>query len=273
MLKNLLRYDFHSGMEKSCYRFFVFLISMSFCVLSFFLNAHQFSEATGVSTAPTFADCIVYLFIGPTSPIFDTVRVSLPRAWMLFYLIVSYLIGDYVDRDLHGAGRIILLVSSSREQWWLSKSLWCIGSVLLMFGTVYLIVGIGCVFCGVFSFSISEQLICSLLGWEIHLPMPLFLLHFLILPFLTATALSTVQMVLSLVVKPIFSFLTVATYYIFSLFFISPFFVANYAIPTHCSTFIQGGINPFQGVPILVFVIVFSWISGRFILIKKDMLG
>lgn len=76
-----------------------------------------------------------------------------------------------------------------------------------------------------------------------------------VLPLLTLMALNMLQMVLCLMMKPVFGFLICICLLLVSLFINSPYALGNGAMMVRSGVFFEGGLNPVAaGVTCLVFI-------------------
>lgn len=195
-----------------------------------------------------------------------------PVFWIIVFLYMFYVTLYYPYNDLLGYGQNVLVRSRSRFNWWLSKCLWNVFTVVLFFGIGAVTVSLFCAtVSGEFSFKISQNMyteVFKLGNSEMFFQLvtteyPSYITGTLIgLPLLTAIAISQLQMLLSLWLRPIYSFCVTAAVLVASAYHISPFMIGNYAMPIRCDAVISNGVSPVTGVITLSAIIVLCIIVG-----------
>ncbi|MBE5943678.1 MAG: hypothetical protein E7258_02035 [Lachnospiraceae bacterium] len=63
---------------------------------------------------------------------------TVPFVWILTYILLAFVIGDYVQKDMQGYGMYMMLKSKKRSYWWISKCVWCVIVNLVYFGLIWL---------------------------------------------------------------------------------------------------------------------------------------
>lgn len=225
----------------------------------------------------TIADMLLYLFSGIPEFIPDRTEIFIfPVRW--FFLMMMLLYGGlyFPYRDLHTIGVNVLVRSGSRSKWWFSKCIWilfdqiaaylCIGITLLLFGIVSRTK---------FSLKITPEIVNNIM--QAGSPYDCFPVQIVImtltLPFLTTLALCIWQNVISLFVKPIFSYLAIAIIVLTSAYLMNFIFIGNFAMAIRSTYFVPDGYQPSWGYSAAFIAAAAGLIVGMMRLRKYDILS
>lgn len=268
----LLRHDLRCGLLRWRY----------LAVLAIFLLPCLIFHADCVwqETPESWMDYLLYTFQGK-EPILELrlgEPVLLPMLWLLVMGGCLFLNLDYMLGDLTNAGQQVILRGRTRQGWFLSKCVWNLCSC-------------GLYVCGV----ILVTLIFTILtGGKISLrntpalSMPLFfavamedvtlnagqgVLMAIVLPLLTLSAFSMLEMTLCLLVKPIISFFACMVLLVISVYIHSPLILGNGAMTVRSSLVAPDGIAPGTAAVIAAAVILISVIVGTLWFQHTDILG
>ncbi|KXY52264.1 hypothetical protein ACFVXR_30145 [Bacillus thuringiensis] len=178
-----------------------------------------------------------------------------PFSWLLIQIFLAYLMGDYVFKELKENSFYTLIKSQSRLNWFLGKIIWIIGTVSLFYFTIIIIL--------IFS---SFWLDLNFTTWgeysnytfdsnltKLTNPINFFLL-FLLSCFITSLLISIIQVILTLLIKPIYSFCIIVSILLASIYFSSSLLISKYLMAIHFATFFKNGI--FEGVNIFTYEII-----------------
>lgn len=268
----LLRHDLRCGLLRWRYLTAAFLFAIP-CFL-FARILHQ------IEIQGSWMDYMLYLFQGK-EPIIRSgasERIDLPILWILVTVGCLFINLDYLLKDLTNAGQQMIIRSKSRKGWYLSKCMWNLCSCVLYF----LIAGLTCaVFTWVTGAKLSTQntteLSFMLFGFAITTEVtlaPVFaVLAAWVIPFLTITALSMLQMTLCLFVKPVVSFVVCISQLILSIYWNAPFILGNGAMTIRSGFIAEDGISPAISAFIAVAIILISMISGTICFQYTDILS
>lgn len=198
-------------------------------------------------------------------PLISMEDFEFPVQWFLVMGGCLFLSLDYPLNDLTEAGQQVIIRSVSKKSWFLSKCAWnllsCVAYVLLgsLTALVFALTTGGSAslvnapevcenalqFYGAKALNAGQTLITAV-G----------------LPLLTLMALNMVQMVLCLLMKPVFSFLVCVCLLIMSLFFNSPYALGNGAIVARSGILLEGAQEPATTVLVCLAVISICIIAG-----------
>lgn len=199
-----------------------------------------------------------------------------PTKWMFVLAYILYLTLYYPYDDLMGYGQNVLIRSGGRLKWWYSKCIWNIISVNFYFILSWCSVIFFCVVSKMsLSFDISKFMYDSVfyINENIALYPSNINMTLLFMPLLTMTALSMLQMVVSLMVKPIYGFWISMACLLISAYYTNPLMIANYAMAIRSDAVITNGITTELGIIILTLLIISSIIIGGVIFNRYDILN
>ncbi|MCD7752206.1 MAG: DUF2705 family protein [Lachnospiraceae bacterium] len=269
-----LRYDIRECIFKNK-RFL--LIPPVFCLQCFWTKSLIFNIDSALNG--TYLDYLFSAFLGD-DPIFGERGVDIPVYWVFHFFLSAFITTGLVQRDLGGFGQQVIIREKSRKQWWLSK---CV--TLAISGFVYVLIAdlsvlIFCLFNRVkISLHTSEQVMESLLESDTFLmkvPLvtdsPLSIAAIFMMPALVIITLNAVQMLLSLIWEPVFSFLAVNCYVLLSVYISSPVAIGGYAMLCRSSLYMDGGLNPLQGAGLCLAVTAAAFLAGGLIFQRKDII-
>lgn len=252
----LFRHDFRSGLLRWRYLAVLLLFAMP-CFQSwiFMSNAHCVGN---------WMDYMLGCFKG-IYPLLSVEDFEFPVQWFLVMSGCLFLNLDYPLNDLTEAGQQVIIRSVSKKSWFLSKCVWnllsCVVYVLL--GTLTaLVFALGN---GGSAALVNTPQVCEnalqLYGAK-ALTVGQTLITAAGLPLLTLMALNMLQMVLCLLVKPVFSFLICVCLLIMSLFVNSPYMLGNGAIVARSGILLEGMQEPISAALTCVAVIGICVIVG-----------
>lgn len=213
----LLYHDFRCGLCRWRYLFVPLLIILP--LLDFYIiNASKHLEGTWM-------DIFCYLFKGiQTIPFHSTFleKIDFPTNWIFIFGCSMMVNLDYIMQDLTRSGQQVIIRCRNRSKWFLSKCIWCIASSFCFFALVLLVVTVFALFTDAeLTISISPDIWRLLLGvGEVdRLTNSQVIVSGIILPLFTLVSINLLEMVLCLLVKPIFSFLFCLSLLILNIWF------------------------------------------------------
>jgi len=213
-------------------------------------------------------DYIFGIFVGlPKYYISPETAFNVPFIWFVFMIIPAFLIGDYAVSDLNAYGIQLIVKSRSKISWWISKTIWCITSVVVYFAIIILVLGIYGHLEGK-AFSEGTDTWCYIVGMYEELEMSTLVIHGIIGPFITILAMCMLQMVLSLYFGSLIAYVIVIAYDILSAYITYPIFIGNYAMLFRNDMYVADGLDFRFGMIIEALVIVASFVAGVIIMKK-----
>ncbi len=201
---------------------------------------------------------------------------EIPYLWLINHVGILYFTLHYMHDDLEGTGWQMILRSGNRTGWWLSKCVWNAAVVVVLYliawGTVFLLAGLNH---AVWSFGISPFMAeimapgpCQLISasWQVTLEIT-------ILPLLATLAVSQVQMLLCLMLRPAVSYVVSIVLFLSSAYKLSPFLPGNYAMALRSDKIISNGVSQMTGIEIHLFLILASVVLGNLLFQKYNILN
>lgn len=272
----LLLHDLRYGLLRTRY-FLIPIIFLIPCLSCFF-------SMQDMNLSFSWADYLMYCFQGMPRISLETASSDffLPINWLLVMAGCLLLNFDYFLSDITNAGQQVIIRSTSRIRWYISKCIWNCSSTLLFFCIGWITVAIFTVLTnGELTIEASPevcQFIFSSIVSEVNDPitsvsMKQYIISVLLLPMLSIASLNLLQMTLSLYIKPILSFILVMCVLIISLFWYSPFALANSAMLLRSGQFVADGINTEHAAIIGFCVLLICMALGSVKFRKSDILG
>ncbi len=272
-----ISFDFKNGLARNWQKY---LVVLGVSVLFSFALSNELPRAQEAlklpATAPTLGDYLVNLVAGISKYVFNMgTPFRFPASWLLVFLLVAYITLNYPYRDLMGSGKQLLIEAGSRWAWWLSKCVWVTASVLVFFASCVAGVLIWLAITrGSLSLEVSAAVPTALGFYTKSIEPQTWQLDawlFLSIPLVTI-AICLVQMLVSLVVKPIFSFICTIGLLFFSAYFQTDALIGNFLMAARCSSFNDGGMQAQTGIVIAVGTIAIAVIAGGFFFKNMDIL-
>lgn len=274
----LCKYDLKSGMRRESVKYLVCaILFLGFCV------GFIYTKGKGLE-ARTFGDFLFFITAGMEEYIPMPGNIFMvPALWVLMILAPLYITLYYPFYDLTAYGKNVLINAKSRLAWWLSKCFWAISCVFIYYLLLWGVITLFCV-CGggKLSLDISKSLIFRLI------PMPSedfcftegdflqgenFAFQILFMPILIVSALSVMQMTISLIIKPFFSFCISAGILVLSAYYLSPFLLGNYAMSQRSDLLIDNGVHMQTGIIFSLALLTLSCVVGLCIFMRYDILN
>lgn len=230
----LLRHDFRGG-----------LLRWRYCAALLLFAIPCFQSRSLIGTG-SWMDYLLGCFKGlPPQMSLDT--FSFPIQWFLVMAGSLFVNLDYPLNDLTRAGQQVIIRSVSKRGWFLSKCAWNLLScaVYILLGALTALVfalatGGSITFTSTPAF---RENILEIYGTNAPTAAQT-LIAAVGLPLLTLIALNMLQMVLCLLIKPVFSFLICVSLLVVSLFWASPYVPGNGAMVLRSSLLTEGGQEP-----------------------------
>lgn len=230
-----------------------------------------------IHSKPTFSDYLVEIFKG--MEIYDLSNrensFRIPVAWLMINIYITYLVSYYPFKDLQGFGQHILLYSKNRSQWWLSKCIWNITTVLSFYLMGYVVIFIFAFFTGNVSLRTTLEInsLISNVNTSGFNKTDVLTISIL-LPLLTSVAISLFQMLISLLSKPVFGFIIVIVILVLSAYWCHPLLIGNYLMLLRNNVVVlEEGLTFFTGISMAVSLILFSFITGFKVIKNLDVLN
>lgn len=263
MFFKILKYDLKNTIIKK-YKNYI-LTFFVFCW--FLLDAYMRILNSDISIKDvTITEMVMFIFNGMKEyiPSGDE-SFAFPMMWMVIFVLLLFFTLYYPYNDIMGYGKNVLIASTSRTVWWLSKCVTTICICIVYFFTAALSIFIFAFSFGLkFELTVKPEVFATLLRYGIPegfnlSPEPLYMvLTVFVLPFIFAIAMCLFQMLLTLIIRPFASIIAVTAIFMVSSYYVSPFMIGNYAMTQRSICFVSNGVDPIVGVVIMALIIVFS---------------
>ncbi|WP_314064905.1 hypothetical protein [uncultured Vagococcus sp.] len=215
----------------------------------------------------TFGDIWFYAYGGmkPYHPSPEN-AFQFPVIWLVLYLSIAFILLNYPLRDFEGGGLQRLIRFQARYRWWVSKCAWNISCTMvlhLVFVCVLVILSIGQ------GIPITREIHLDLIKLLFELDIRTELIQrftipvsILLAPLLLSIFLNLFQMLLSLFVKPVFSFFTITSVLLSSTYLLDTAAIGNYGMVLRYSWVLPMGVSYPVGMVVSMIFIVLSVITG-----------
>lgn len=267
----LIKFDLYQGAFKQYGKFIIIFIFLIISCLDFYVQLKAFYV-----TEYTYGHFLLYIFGGmkeyipsPSEPF------PVPYRWLLWHFLVLYFTLHYMHDDLTGFGQNLIYRCKSRTIWWISKCIWNAIYVSSFYIIGWITVFVFSVLCKAkMSFDITPiPMLLSFGEKQIISEHYNLLFQLTILPLLVSIAVSLIQMTMSLIIKPMLSFVISAVIYISSAYKLVPWLLGNYAMAVRSDLTISNGINSKIGAIFSVLLSLCSIIIGILLFKKYSILN
>lgn len=273
-LNSLVKHDFLSGMIARWKYYAVAFALFIFISATFAVHANSFLQTYRLSEKLGFFDFLFQFFAG-NKPFDTTDRSvqSLSVAWFTFHAYLLFLTGFYAAEDLKASAVSFLLRVKSKTKWWAGKFVWCVLSVNFYYLLLLFCIGLFAVLGGNTGFA-SESVCSEFFGIEIgSVSKHDIAVVLLLLPFISSVALSSFHMMLSLVVKPLYSFLVGIVFLAAAAFYCHPLLLYNFTMASRNTVFFPGsGITSERGIISALCVTLVSFLGGIVVVRHRDII-
>lgn len=277
MFFKILKYDLKNTIIK---KYKNYLLSF-FVFCWFLLEAYTkifYSEITLKDVTVT--EIVLFIFNGMREYIPDGfTSFRFPTMWMVIFVLLLFFTLYYPYNDIMGYGKNVLIASTSRTAWWLSKCVTTICICIVYFFTAALSI---LIFSFSFGLKFELKVTQESFSWLIRQgvpegfnssPEPLdLILTVFVLPFIFAIAMCLFQMMLTLIIRPFASIIVVTSIFMVSAYFLNPFMIGNYGMTQRSICFVSNGVDPVIGTVIMSLIIVFSIAAGTVLFNRYEIL-
>ena len=201
---------------------------------------------------------------------------QIPYLWLINHIGILYFTLHYMHDDLEGFGQQMILRSGNRTAWWLSKCVWNTAVVVLLYfiawWTVFLFASANH---AAWSFEISPFMAEIMVIGPYRIPRadwPV-ALEITFLPLLVTLAVSQVQMLLCLAVRPTISYVISIVLFISSAYYLSPFLLGNYTMALRSDKMVSNGVSETLGIGLCLILILVSIVLGIMLFQKYNILS
>lgn len=270
-LSYIIRYDMVCGFR---YNYTKYIIALVFVLLNcaLFSIFSSWTIHSGFEYRCTLMDCFIYFFKGARMVNLESGSFDIPVIFLGLQIIIASMVGYYPFDDIYGYGKQVFIRVDKKRRWWISKCAWVFATVFMTYLLIYLSIAVYCLFAGVrMDMSYSSELIMGMDGMFIDfIPIHNMILYVFVMPLLYSLMISYVQVMLSMIIGPIISFLLVMIYDIVGILVTHQLLFANYSMIYRDMSVTGVDIQPVYGAIFMLIVMLLSIIAGGFVINKKE---
>lgn len=271
----LWKHDFTEGIwKRRVYLLFPVFVALVSCI-SLHAKMEGYIQTGDLKDYGTFMDYWIYFIQGGKAYKFSWYNTfTLPVRWLCIQVFLLVSLNNYAFRDMQNWGYQVLTRSKSRFRWWFGKALWCVMYV----GIYYMI----CLATIIFYTAVKDiplKLQPTRQAMLIFSKMTFYTCGFkrllcivIVLPILLSAFLGLLQMLLSMCIKPILSFLSVLFVLVISIYRSKKFLPGNWGMPYRIAPIKVKGLSVEVCLMLLVCAIFFLVAVGYEIFKRQDIL-
>ena len=272
--------DIRQGIFKEYKKYIpVVLLGVFYCA-TFIMNIKKCYDKNLIPDMNfTLADIVLYFFRGKQKIILNNKieKLELPLDYMMMNLYLMYLIGDYVVRDILSFGKTVLVRTKKRLYWWLSKCIWCVTTVLIFYGILYLCMFVCTLVVGTLSMKPDVFIAAKVCNFDISqqyffVDVGKLMRTALILPIITSISMMLAQMAVAIIILPIIGYVMNVVVLIVSAYYMTPFLQGNALMILRSADYKSGGIDTAFSIGISLVIIIVSVLAGAVYFSRMDIL-
>lgn len=276
MLFNFIKFDLYNGIVRQRKKIVVVCIAYILINLVYANLTYTFIKNGMIPSAKelNIGDYIAYYLFGISEYIPDKNNpFPFPFLWMFQILGCCFFCLHYPLEDLYECGKQRLILCGNRMIWWVSKSVWLFSNIILYYIIAYFSSMIVAVIFGAnISSSISVYItyLIKLTGTLKDAPYD-GKMYFLFIVFVVFS-ICMFQMALSILIKPLYSFVCIAGYLLASAYFNVPYLIDSFAMLARSELVDVEGYSMSSGCITAGVFLSISFIFGMFLFNRKDIL-
>jgi len=276
----LLACDIKEGILKNKRFISAPLISLFVC-MSAHINIVFYNDMLEGTSKPTVFNLLLQSFKGcdPLSKIRD-MHSPIPYMWLAIFIFSVFTAFDYAHDDISNFGMQIISRTGKRVLWWYSKCLWAVLSGVYFY-ILFLVTAIIFASLNGYDVKLNDNIIfsdllsnCSMYytykGTKIVMGTELLMV--IISPLAVICTLNVLQMTISLIIKPIYSFFISLGILLLSAFVDWTIVFPRTAMIPFSNHYQENGYNMTSGLITCSIVIIISVIAGRIWFKRYDIL-
>ncbi len=237
------------------------------------LNIKMYKEYHEVRNTTSLLDLFAEIFHG-CDPIGKNpnpdIKIMIPYLWFSIFVFAVFISFDYMHNDLTQFGIQILTRTRKRQAWWVSKCIWCYASSFWFYFLFYLSTMAFSIINGYDVFQIrnveminilaDRSVIYSYVGiTEMN---TLYVLSIIFMPLIVICTLNMIQMLLSLVIKPMYSYLVIIGLVVIGIISDSPIAFTRIGMVTFNNIFFDNAYNEILGICICAIINIICIVTG-----------
>lgn len=269
-----LKYDIVHGICEEWKKYALLLGTYIALIVSFILKYNM----TGLAESYNCGDIVLWLFRGMVKyDAMTTHSLDVPTTYILPNILIAFIIGNYPFKDLYGFGTNVIIRTKNKAMWWISKCIWGVVSVILVY-TFLIVATLGiCAVTGDVSLTPNIEICSRVSNYNRNILKEAtgfdeIALYMLAISMLTSIAMVMIQIMLSQLISPVIGYIVVIAILMAGVFFDLPVVISNYFMAIRNSLYVSGGYDLMLPVIIDGICILFSIIIGLISFIKMDII-
>ena len=275
----LLHHDVISGLRQNKYKYCIAALTVFVLCLSFYMlsqdiwldsspnGLHQYSGERSISDYFIFLSKGMEVYVPSTDNPF-----KFPIFWAIIQIQVALLVATYPANDLEGYSRNVFIRTENKLVWWCAKITWTVLTVVSFYLLGFIVVVMCSLIVGDTAFFPTSNISLHVNGIDACALLPSELFGALAVGVLASVVLATIQVVLSFVVKPAFSFVVIMTYTIASTYFHAPYLIADYSMLLRNGMLLPEGLDNMTMIVICLILALTSSIAGYLYFARRDII-
>lgn len=271
----LIWYDIKRGMS---YNGIKLLLPLGVGITATLIFISRYKMGIGNVDGATFLECAMYLYKGGKYLLPEQLETeyTIPAIWLLVQIVIGYLVGSYPTEDIHTYGQQVLIRSRSRNNWWFSKCVWNVVTVMYIYIALNLAMLVTCAICGIeLSFSYKNEVFT---GYVLEMypctgAMRDVIVMVFVMPVVVSISSSLLQMTLTLITSPIVGFIVIQIMAIMSTMVMHPFLFHNFSALAHSNIASPTNFSIEKGLIASAIVVGISVVSGKIYFDKYNVLS
>lgn len=240
-----IKRDVHNSFFLNRYKYLLTVIMFLLFCLYFEMNYNSMVSLGLIENKASFGDVVLFVFSGMKEHISDpSIKFEIPITWLSCQLFITYLVGDYISRDMTTYGHQYIMRATHKSYWLIGKVIYCIFTVFCFY-----LVGYATIWLYTLAFKSPSLFlnydVCgclSLIDVSV-LNISDYIVGVIVLPIFTSVVLAVAQTILTLWLKPIYSMICVITYVCASAYYLSYYLIGNYSMILRSKKIIEDSIS------------------------------
>ncbi|MGH0950992.1 hypothetical protein [Bacillus mycoides] len=262
---NIIMYDIKNAITKNSNKWIVWLICLFFLCTLFLIMLNNPDEKNNS------LDLWIFLVGGVPK---HSQEVNIPFSWLFIQALMAFLVGDYLYNELKKNSFYVLIRVKNRRYCFFAKIISIVSTIFLFYITIAIALLLSSF---ALTLNVNEWGDYSKKLFEKEFiistnPLVFLTISFLIC-FVTSILISLVQVLLTMIIQPLYSYIFIIIILLMSIYIHHPIFLGKYLMLLQYTDFFQNGI--FTGMHIIVYefiAILFIMTLGSIYYKKMDLL-
>ncbi|PEJ98950.1 hypothetical protein [Bacillus wiedmannii] len=262
---NIIMYDIKNVIIKNLSKWIIWLVCLFLlCTLSLMMLNSPNTQNSSLD---------LWIFLVGGVPKYSQ-GGGIPFSWLFVHALMAFLVGDYLYNELKENSFYVLIRVQNREHWFFAKVISVIITIFLFYVTIAIALllssfslNLNANAWGDYSKNLFEkEFITSTDPWG-------FLKISFLMCFVTSVLISLVQVLLTMIIQPLYSYIFIIIVLLMSIYITHPIFLGKYLMLLQYIDLFQKGI--FTGIHVIVyeFIVILCVVTlGNIYYKKMDLL-